>query len=810
MKKILLSLLVIVLTFTVKDSFSQMYWNQAPVFTNTNTKYISVPNSSSLNITGSFTIQAAINPSSLTGASKGIIAKGGLLGTTLRYGIRLQTNGKLALMTNGTVRLVSKSVIPLNQWTQFAAVYDSAFMDFEFWINGVLDTSASADSSDGPISNTDSLFIGISGSSTPFNGMIDDVRIWNKALESTNLILYTRTTMACPGTGQYTGLVLSMPMQNSTGSGTLFTAQDFSGNGNNGFIRNIVPKDLSDRPLNHTMINSLIIVIQGGGAYLTGPDNPNVSPTNKLTIETWIYTLANTGGIVYKGPLASVNAAYQLHITNSKLAAKINNTLITSNDSIQLNQWTHIAFTYFGTTGRYEFFVNGKRGTTGNIAPGNIVDNSDSIVVGNVPGISPGAILMDEFRIFHDIKSINSINSSMFQSINESNDDDAVLNAVYNFDGYTWGSTTGAPVLTMNTTYCGFNTYAPFSMFIQSPVAQTANLNFQKGFYTKYVNKRIPATGSTGTIKDTIEIPVTQNISDINIYVALNHRREEQLRLTLTSPLGASTDLYSNQFLLDSAGHIVTIFDSDADSSLVSNNYFSFSPRIKPQFDVDAIFGGDQAKGKWILTINDDASPDTGVFLAWGIQINEMTSTPLLLTCKSLVEGFYNSSSNSTISDTMKFVLRSIVPPYSVVDNSKGFFDSTGQAQVTFNTAEILSDYFLAVEHRNSIETWSSGLIQFPQVSKSAEYDFTASNASSFGSNMTQVDNSPVKFAVYGGDVNQDGSVDLTDIVIVFNDANNFLGGYVSSDVTGDSFVDLSDLTLTFNNSNAFVSKITP
>ena len=75
---------------------------------------------------------------------------------------------------------------------------------------------------------------------------------------------------------------------------------------------------------------------------------------------------------------------------------------------------------------------------------------------------------------------------------------------------------------------------------------------------------------------------------------------------------------------------------------------------------------------------------------------------------------------------------------------------------------------------------------------------------------MKQVDSSPVKFAVFSGDVNQDEFVDLSDITIVFNDANNCVSGYVASDLTGDEFVDLTDLTIAFNNANAFVGVVKP
>ncbi|MDZ4712425.1 MAG: hypothetical protein SGI89_08880 [bacterium] len=75
---------------------------------------------------------------------------------------------------------------------------------------------------------------------------------------------------------------------------------------------------------------------------------------------------------------------------------------------------------------------------------------------------------------------------------------------------------------------------------------------------------------------------------------------------------------------------------------------------------------------------------------------------------------------------------------------------------------------------------------------------------------MTQVDNSPLRFAIYGGDQDQNGSVDITDVITIFNDGNNFVTGYVPSDTNGDYAVDAVDMLIAYNNSNAFVTAITP
>ena len=78
------------------------------------------------------------------------------------------------------------------------------------------------------------------------------------------------------------------------------------------------------------------------------------------------------------------------------------------------------------------------------------------------------------------------------------------------------------------------------------------------------------------------------------------------------------------------------------------------------------------------------------------------------------------------------------------------------------------------------------------------------------GSNQSQVDASPLRFGMYGGDVNQDGVVDAGDLSAVDNDAAESLSGYVSTDVNGDDFVDAGDVSIVDNNAALSVSVIAP
>ena len=177
------------------------------------------------------------------------------------------------------------------------------------------------------------------------------------------------------------------------------------------------------------------------------------------------------------------------------------------------------------------------------------------------------------------------------------------------------------------------------------------------------------------------------------------------------------------------------------------------------------------------------------------------TSTNLNLTIG--IQGFWNGSAQ--ITDTVTCHLRNSVSPYNVVEVSKAVLNSSGNAVFTFNSAPSGS-YYLEITHRNSLETWSGSPIAIT-AGGSVSYNFTTAASQAFGNNMILKSG---RYCDYSGDVNQDGLVDLTDVVIINNAASVFTTGYVVQDVNGDNLVDLSDLIVTLNNASVFVSKLTP
>jgi len=175
-----------------------------------------------------------------------------------------------------------------------------------------------------------------------------------------------------------------------------------------------------------------------------------------------------------------------------------------------------------------------------------------------------------------------------------------------------------------------------------------------------------------------------------------------------------------------------------------------------------------------------------------------------ILNLTMFVQGFYNSASNNTVRDTVRIFLRKDYSPYSIVDSAKAFFSTLGTAALTFPLSLNTENYYIQIKHRNSLETWSSTTDYFEDHSIS--YDFTNSISKAYGDNMIRVDISPLEYAVYGGDVNQDGTIDASDLSLIENDAANFLTGYLGTDLNGDNFIDATDASIADNNAANFVS----
>lgn len=214
-------------------------------------------------------------------------------------------------------------------------------------------------------------------------------------------------------------------------------------------------------------------------------------------------------------------------------------------------------------------------------------------------------------------------------------------------------------------------------------------------------------------------------------------------------------------------------------------------------------------RGMMDWSVNWDAVTTCGARYEYANNFNNIFRPLQTLSLSLFIQGLYIPAADTTRRDTIRVYLRDTVAPYTIADSSKAYLNTNGSAAFNFTKAQNNHRYYIQTKHRNSIETWSKAGGEIFS-SSAMNYNFTSTASQAFGSNMTQVDTSPVRYAIYSGDVNQDGIADLSDLVLINNDASIFLTGYIKSDVNGDKTADLNDLIITYNNASGFAGVIRP
>lgn len=204
------------------------------------------------------------------------------------------------------------------------------------------------------------------------------------------------------------------------------------------------------------------------------------------------------------------------------------------------------------------------------------------------------------------------------------------------------------------------------------------------------------------------------------------------------------------------------------------------------------------------------------------------TSTPFTVsvqTCfvflhlKLFLEGFYGGNSNmntnlydiaiSEMETAVDSIIVSLWLPQSLNNPipaflRKAILHKNGTISVSLPGRVSGNSYYISIRHRNHLETWSAEPIVFTPVTS---YDFSTGNNKAYHDGV----NRPMKrmednvYALYAGDINNDGSVDAIDISMAENGASQYEYGYFKNDVNGDSATDGTDIMLIEDNAQLFL-----
>jgi hypothetical protein len=144
---------------------------------------------------------------------------------------------------------------------------------------------------------------------------------------------------------------------------------------------------------------------------------------------------------------------------------------------------------------------------------------------------------------------------------------------------------------------------------------------------------------------------------------------------------------------------------------------------------------------------------------------------------------------------------------YATVIYNAGLIDLNMDGTATVSIPSTYSgSYYLTIKHRNSIEITSA--LPVDLSGGVLDYNFATNLSNTYGDNLKAMGEGI--YAIYGGDVDQDTGIGVSDMVLVDNQSAEFGVGYIPEDVDGDGGVGVSDMVIVDNNSANFVSAILP
>jgi hypothetical protein len=156
--------------------------------------------------------------------------------------------------------------------------------------------------------------------------------------------------------------------------------------------------------------------------------------------------------------------------------------------------------------------------------------------------------------------------------------------------------------------------------------------------------------------------------------------------------------------------------------------------------------------------------------------------------------------------DTITIELHDNSPGYALSSSCQAILHSNGLVYGEFPLSEIGSSKYVVIKHRSSLETWSATPVTITPIT---EYNFSTAASQAFGDNQLEV--SSGVFAMYTGDINQDGFIDSFDFPALDSDIFDGVSGvYINTDLNGDGFVDSFDFPLFDLNSFNGVSVMMP
>jgi Concanavalin A-like lectin/glucanases superfamily len=352
---------------------------------------VKVPASSELNFEEEFTLEAWVRPASSTDKLAPILGKttgGGSGSKSLSYYLYAGNSeskpyGEVQ-HTFGTGKKATASTAPPGStWTHLALTYDGA--EERLYVNGV---QVAETATEAPVTTTGELQIGAETEHAEyFSGRIDEVRIYNRALDGAEV----GSDMEAPIQTPKQGPVAAWSFDEGTGT----TVEDVTGDGHTGTIEGAEWT---------TGRYGGALNFESGTACVSVPDSPELRLSEEFTLEAWVRPV---GGL-FEDPIvvreSGGKPVFGLGI-GDHVEGEVEGFIGQGKGSetvfggdIGINEWTPVATTYDG--GRIRVYEDGQL-VAEQTAPTPPVTGEGPLKIGCDTPDGPFTGKIDEVRVYN-------------------------------------------------------------------------------------------------------------------------------------------------------------------------------------------------------------------------------------------------------------------------------------------------------------------------------------------------------------------------------------------------------------------------
>ncbi|MSR78390.1 MAG: LamG domain-containing protein, partial [Candidatus Omnitrophica bacterium] len=343
------------------NSYGAGYFGQGVTSNGTSSAHVDVADSASTHITGAITVSAWYKATSFVSFA-GIIQKfpetnngGGFVlgfahvsqGGIFRFDVSDGATNSIALST---------SAAPIGSWHHVAVTYDQ--INAKYYMDGILDSTTAMTRT--LAASTKVMQIAGSGATTAYwNGSVDDVTLWDRALsasEIASLVFTKNVPISTELSGLQSGLVNYWTLEN--------TANDVLGTNNGTEVGSPVYSTAAK-------VGTYSLSLNGSTQYMSASDAGFPSGSSSRTVSLWVKPKVVSVGSGDQGFVFNYgsNVGQQMFYigiiqTTNKWIVGQGSVNLTGNTAIA-GQWTHLVATSQGST--TTLYENGTMTVSGSL-----------------------------------------------------------------------------------------------------------------------------------------------------------------------------------------------------------------------------------------------------------------------------------------------------------------------------------------------------------------------------------------------------------------------------------------------------------